>query len=135
MYLFLHIVLDFFTSVTRKRTKLNRGQVLATAVEASGLGKEEVANKAGYSRSAYYKHIENPNLDYHILIIYGKAIKYDFTEEFPDMPKYLLEEPEEAYGKPKTLEEAIKIMELWKNKYLELLEKYNRLIEARMEKR
>jgi len=135
LYLFLHIVLDFFTSVTRKRTKLNRGQVLATAVEASGLGKEEVANKAGYSRSAYYKHIENPNLDYHILIIYGKAIKYDFTEEFPDMPKYLLEEPEEAYGKPKTLEEAIKIMELWKNKYLELLEKYNRLIEARMEKR
>ena len=114
---------------------MNRGQVLATAVEASGLGKEEVANKAGYSRSAYYKHIENPNLDYHILIIYGKAIKYDFTEEFPDMPKYLLEEPEEAYGKPKTLEEAIKIMELWKNKYLELLEKYNRLIEARMEKR
>ena len=135
MYLFLHIVLDFFTSVTRKRTKLNRGQVLATAVEASGLGKEEVANKAGYSRSAYYKHIENPNLDYHILIIYGKAIKYDFTEEFPDMPKYLLEEPEEAYGKPKTLEEAIKLMELWKNKYLELLEKYNRLIEERMEKK
>ena len=135
MYLFLHIVLDFFTSVTRKRTKLNRGQVLATAVEASGLGKEEAAKKAGYTRSAYYKHIENPNLDYHILILYGKAINYDFTEEFPDMPKYLLEEPEETYGKPKTIEDALKLVQQWKDKYLNLLEKYNKLIEERMEKK
>ena len=115
--------------MTKKKTKLNRGQILAAAVEASGLGKEEAAKKAGYTRSAYYKHIENPNLDDHILIAYGKAIKYDFTEEFPDMPKYMMEEPEEAYGKPKTIDEAVKIIELWKNKYLELLEKYNRMIE------
>ena len=119
----------------RKKTKLNRGQVLAAAVEASGLGKEEAAKKAGYTRSAYYKHIENPNLDDHILIAYGKAIKYDFTEVFPDMPKYMLEEPEEAYGRPKTIEEALKGIDLWKNKYLELLEKYNTLIEEKMGKK
>lgn len=121
--------------MTRKKTKLNRGQVLAAAVEASGLGKEEVANKAGYTRSAYYKHIENPNLDYHILISYGRAIRYDFTEEFPDMPKYMMEEPDEVYGKPKTLEEAMKLTDIWKNKYLELLEKYNRLIEEKMNRK
>ena len=122
-------------SVTRKKTKLNRGQVLAAAVEASGLGKEEAAKRAGYTRSAYYKHIENPNLDDHILIAYGKAIKYDFTEEFPGMPKYMMEEPDDAYGRPKTIEEAIKMIDLWKHKYVELLEKYNRLIEERMEKK
>lgn len=115
-----------------KKTKLNRGQVLETAVKASGLGKEEAARRAGYSRAAYYKHIIDPDLDYHILMAYGKAIKYDFTDEFPDMPKYLLSEPEEAYGKPQTLEEANKMLEQWKNKYLELLEKYNRLMEERM---
>jgi hypothetical protein len=119
--------------VAKKKTKLNRGQVLAAIVEASGLGKEEVANKAGYTRSAYYKHIENPNLDYHILMVYGKAIRHDFTEEFPDMPRYMMEEPDEVYGKPKTLEEAMKLMDIWKNKYLELLEKYHRLIEEKME--
>jgi len=112
--------------------KLNRGQVLAAVVEASGLGKEEAAKKAGYTRSAYYKHIENPNLDYHILMSYGKAIRHDFTEEFPDMPRYMMEEPDEAYGKPKTLEEAVKLMDIWKNKYLELMEKYNRLIEEKI---
>lgn len=124
----------FLPSVPVKKTKLNRGQVLETAVKASGLGIEEAAKKAGYTRSAYYKHKDDPNLDYHILILYGKAIKYDFTEEFPDMPKYLMEEPEEGYSKPRTLEDALKLLEQWKNKYLELLEKYNRMMEEKMGK-
>jgi hypothetical protein len=135
LYLFLHIVLSFFTPVRQKGTKLNRGQVLATAVEATGLNKEEVATKAGYSRSSYYKHIENPELDFHILMAYGKAIKHDFTEEFPEMPKYVLEDPDQDYGKKISLEEAIRQRDQWKDKYLELLEKYNRLIEERIGKR
>ena len=135
VYLFLHIVVNFFTTVSGKKTRLNRGQILAAVVEASGLNKEEAANKAGYSRSAYYKHVENPNLDYHILIAYGRALRHDFTDEFPDMPKYILEEPEEIYGKPKTVEEAIRIAEQWKNKYLDLLEKYNKMIEERIQKK
>jgi hypothetical protein len=118
--------------VTKKRSRLNRGQILAAAVEATGLNKEDVAKKAGYSRSAYYKHIESPDLEYSILMTYGKAIGYDFTDEFPDMPRYMLSEPDELYGKPKTFEEAVRREELWKNKYLELLEKYNALIEERM---
>jgi hypothetical protein len=112
--------------------KPDRGRILAIAVEATGLNKEEVAIKAGYSRSAYYKHIENPNLDYHILMAYGKAIKHDFTIELPGMPKYLVNDPEENYGKPASLEEAIRQIDIWKDKYVELLEKYNRLIEDRM---
>ena len=109
--------------------------MLAAAVEATGLNKEDVAKKAGYSRSAYYKHIENPDLDFYILMAYGKAIKHDFTDEFPEMPKYMLEEPDEIYGRPKTLDEAVKLLEQWKNKYLELLEKYKHLIEAKMDKK
>ena len=125
----------FLPSVSKKRTRLNRGQILAAAVQASGLGKEEAAKKAGYTRSAYYKHIENPNLEDHILIAYGRAIKYDFTSELPEMPKYILEEPEEVYGKPKTLEDALRVIDSWKNKYLDLLEKYNIMIEEKMEKK
>jgi len=114
-----------------KKTKLHRGQILATAVESTGLNKEEVASKAGYSRSSYYKHIENADLEFHILIAYGKAIRHDFTEEFPEMPKYVIEDPEESYGKTLTLEEAIRQRDIWKDKYIELLEKYNQMIERR----
>ncbi len=112
-----------------KKTKQHRGQVLAAVVEATGLNKEEVAVKAGYSRSSYYKHIDNPDLDFHILIAYGRAMKHDFTDEFPEMPRYLLQDPEEPYPQPLTLDEAIRQRDYWKDKYIEMLEKYNRLME------
>lgn len=116
-----------------KRTKLDRGQILAAVVEASGLKKEEIAMRAGYSRSAYYKHVENPNLDYHILMAYGKAMNHDFTEEFPDKPRYEIEDPETIYIRvPKTLDEAVQQRDFWRNKYYELLERYTGLIENRL---
>ena len=121
-------------SLKSKKTKPNRGQILAAAVEATGLNKEDVAIKAGYSRSSYYKHIDNPDLEFHILIAYGRAIKHDFTEEFPDMPKYLMEDPEETYSQPLSLEEAIRQRDSWKDKYIILLEKYNKMMEENRKK-
>ena len=53
--------------------------------------------KAGYTRSSYYKHIRDPDLPYHILAGYGKAIEHDFTEELPEMPQYMIEEPDARY--------------------------------------
>lgn len=114
-----------------KQKNIHRGQLLHAAVEATRLNKEEVAQKAGYSRSAYYKHILDKNLPYHILAAYGKAIRYDFTEDLPEMPKYVLEDPQEKYGDNVTLEEAIKQRDQWREKYYELMEKYNKLIEER----
>lgn len=115
-----------------RKNKLNRGQVLKTAVETSRYKIGEATKRAGYSRNAYYKHIEDPDLDYHILILYGKAIMHDFTEEFPDMPKYLLSDPDETYKKPQTLEEAIKVLDQWRERYYELMDKYNRMIEEKV---
>jgi hypothetical protein len=123
-----------FISLTPLKRKLHihRGQILQTAVDATRLKKEDVAEKAGYSRASYYKHVQEPELDYHILAAYGKALKYDFTEELPEMPKYVLSEPDESYGKALSLDEALRQRDHWRDKYLELLEKYNGLIEQRM---
>ena len=107
--------------------KPDRGRLLAIAVEGTGLNKEEVAKRAGYSRSAYYKHIENPELEDHILIAYGKAMNYDFTEQIPEMPKYLLDAADKQEK-----EELIRQRDHWKDKYVELLEKYNKCIEDRL---
>jgi hypothetical protein len=115
--------------------KPHRGRLLAIAVEATGLNKEDVAIKAGYSRSAYYKHVENPNLDYHILMSYGKAIRHDFTAELPDMPRYMMQELDEVRDDLLTREEAIRQRDGWKDKYLELLEKYNKVIEELMSRK
>ena len=102
-------------------------------MEASRINKEKVAVKAGYSRSSYYKHIANPDLDFHILTAYGKAIGFDFTEQFPEMPRYMVYDPEENYQSPKSLAEAIVQRDAWKDKYYELLEKYNILMEEKLD--
>jgi hypothetical protein len=134
MFIFLHSNVDFFNPVSTSKKHIHRGQLLEAAVKASGVNKTLVAEKAGYSRSSYYKHIEEKELEYHILAAYGRALKHDFTEDLPEMPKYLVEEPDEQYGKAPTLQEAMKQRDKWKEKYYELLEKYNKLIEERMKK-
>jgi hypothetical protein len=47
------------------------------------------------------------------------------------MPDSLPEDPDEIYGKPRTLEEAIQLSEQLKNKYPDLLEKYKMLMEKK----
>lgn len=111
-----------------KAGKPHKGKILAAAVGATRRNKGKVAKAAGYSRSAYYKHVDKEDLDDSILISYGKAIHHDFTIEFPEMPKYLIDDPSESYGKPKTYEDAMKLAEMWKDKYLDLLEKHNKLL-------
>lgn len=92
----------------------------------------EVAKKAGYSRASYYNHIANPKLSYDILDVYGNILHYDFSEEFPDMIKYVaFMEPEAEYGNV-TVEHLRKEVNRWKDKYFALLEKYNLLIEEKL---
>jgi len=111
-----------------KQKHIHRGQLLEDVVKASGIKKEKVAEKAGYQRTSYYKHIKEPELPYHILTSYGKAINYDFTELLPEMPKYIFQEPEESYNKTLTLDEARNQIDYWKGKYIDLLEQFNKLV-------
>ena len=105
---------------------------MAAAVTTSGMNVEDVADRAGYSRSAYYKHVKKADLDFHILIEYGKALRFDFSDEFPEMPKYLIQEPDEIYDVPETLDQAKTMLAQLKNKYTDLLEKYNLLMEEKV---
>lgn len=113
----------------KKLNHIHRGQVLQAVVEATRFNKEEVAEKAGYTRSSYYKHINDPDLPYSTLIKYGRALNYDFKADIPDMPEYMMEEPVEDYDKELTFEEAKRSIEYWKNKYIDLLERYNGVME------
>ncbi len=118
--------------MTIRKTRLNRGQILATAVEASGLNKADVARKAGYSRSSYYKHIADPQLSFAILMAYGKALHRDFTVEFPEMPHYTLVAEPGRPAKEVTLEEAVFERDQWRDKYYDLLDRYARIIEEKL---
>ncbi len=93
-----------------------------------------ITNRAGYNRSSYYNHILKPDLSFTILTKYGKALGHDFSRELPEIQPYMrLDEPTPGYQTNLTTEELIKQRDLWKDKYLELLEKYNRLIEDQLQ--
>lgn len=115
---------------TRKNSK-HRGEVLQEAVNDSGLSITLIVKKAGYSRSSYYNHIADPELSFDILENYGKALRHDFSGEFPQMNSLRLEEEEIEYGRPDTLDKALQQLDKYKEKYFTLLEKYNKLLEEK----
>jgi AcrR family transcriptional regulator len=101
-------------------------------VEKTGLTIEEITRRAGYKRGTYYLHIRKNDLSATVLARYGKAIGHNFSEEIPDLTPLDIEDPESAYLKePRTVEEAIKQRNEWKEKYYTLLEKYLKYIEAK----
>jgi hypothetical protein len=109
----------------------DRGQALSVEVQKDERTKEQIARKAGYSRSAYYKHIRDPQLEYHILTKYGIVLGFDFSIQFPDMPKYAIaQDPEEMiYGKPTNMDDAYKVIDLWRDKYIRLSDRHNVVVE------
>jgi hypothetical protein len=127
MFIYLRRNVLFFNPVSTNKRHIHRGQLLEAAVKASRHKVTVVIERAGYSRSSYYKHRKEKDLDFHILTRYGRALKHDFREDLPEMPKYMIEEPEEQYGKALTLQEAIRQRDQWKEKYYDLLELYHNL--------
>jgi hypothetical protein len=120
--------------VKSKKTSAHRGEVLQTVVNESGLSITSLVKRVGYSRSSYYNHILDPQLDFGILEQYGKVLKHDFSINFPERSSQLVQEDPEEYNKPSTIEQAIKMAEKWKEKYYAVLEKYHQLLEERIKK-
>lgn len=108
------------------KQKIHRGKILEEKVKATHISKEAIARRADYSRNAYYLHINNPDLPDPILIKYGKALNYDFSQDIPDLEQQLMEESVADYTKePETLEEAKQQINYWRFKYYTTLDKYN----------
>ncbi|HEU0064177.1 MAG TPA: hypothetical protein VFQ58_04065 [Flavisolibacter sp.] len=106
---------------------------MKAAVKKSDLTIQQTTKRAGYSRSSYYNHIEDPYLSYDILEQYGKALRHDFTEEIPEMNKYLFEDPSEYQIMSITFEDAIRQRDQWREKYYKLLEQFHKLAEKKLD--
>lgn len=104
---------------------MHRGKLIKKAVEESGRSITTLVQRAGWSRTTYYNHIANKDLPLDIIAQYGKALGIDFSIEIPEIKdiKNFVQNP------PINLEEASLQINYWKDKYYEVLEKYNALIE------
>jgi hypothetical protein len=120
--------------VKSKKSSTHRGEILQTIATESGLSITSLVKRVGYSRSSYYNHILDPQLDFGILEQYGKVLMHDFSINFPEMNNQVLREDPEEYNKPSSIEQAIKMAEKWKAKYYAILEKYHELLEETLKK-
>ncbi|QQT29424.1 hypothetical protein I6I99_19025 [Sphingobacterium multivorum] len=112
-------------------SKKHVGEILDNIATNHPLPKVELIRLAGYgSQSTYYKHISRNDLPFRVLYKYAKVMDYNFAKEIPEFSEWI-----ESKNLPKigasSIEESklIKEKDSWKEKYFELLEKYNKLLE------
>lgn len=108
---------------------IDRGKILEKVFKSSGFSLTELSKRVAYDRTTVYRHFAKADLEFPILLKYGKALNHDFSVEFPELASYFskVEEPMAAYSSF-SLAEALKERDYWKDKYIALLEKHNALI-------
>ncbi|MEN9399162.1 MAG: hypothetical protein RL632_263 [Bacteroidota bacterium] len=104
----------------------HKGEIVEKAVRQSGLPLTQLAKRMGKSRRWLYNAFDNPTLSIEFILSIGKIIHYDFSNDIDDLQRL------RTFDEPKIDENAYTVSsesaEYWKNKYLTLLEKYNRLL-------
>lgn len=107
--------------------RLSRGEVLHQVAKTSPLSLKEIIKNAGYKYPTFYVHIKKKDLPYETLARYGKAMNHDFTNEFPEMADYIMNEDSNLYNNQLSYEDLRKERDKWLHKYQEQSERYQRL--------
>lgn len=106
----------------------HRGEIVENAVRQSGIPITQVAKRLGKSRRWMYMLFQNSQISFELILEIGKILNHDFSSEISNLPippsaKFTTSENEHEYERASA--------EFWKNKYLELMEKYTELLESR----
>lgn len=106
----------------------HKGEIVERVVRESGHSITKLAKKMGKSRKWVYLMFDNPNVPIDYIVEIGKIIHHDFSEDIKDLKVYKIN-PVVAYAEePIGFDTQKEEIEFWKNKYLFLLEKYNKLL-------
>ncbi len=112
---------------------LNVGKVIEHVVREDHVGISALSRKLHVSRRTIYNWFNQKTLSDEIIYRIGKAIKHDFSKEFPD--DLIVSDQESNTNKTSLTDEDdhedgtyTASVDYWMNKYISLLEKYNELL-------
>jgi plasmid maintenance system antidote protein VapI len=111
---------------------VHKGEIIERAIRQSGYSITEMAKKLKISRRQLYNLFQKYNIDNDTVLKIGKLIHYDFSVEIKNLSPSLSEEPLEKYTTE--IDKIRNEVELWKNKYILLLEEHKLLLEKIKEK-
>ncbi len=99
----------------------HRGEILRAAVIQSGLSAKEITEKTKVSHTRLYRMYKDPYVSFDDLIVLGKALRYNFATDFPELvdEAVIAAEVEENFN--------------YKQKYYDLLEEYLKVLREKME--
>lgn len=106
---------------------VHKGEFIKEAVNQSGVSVTQVAKGMGVTRKTIYNIFERIDVDNDTILKIGAIIHHDFSEKFPKLKINKTEDPQEEYYK-RTMEQLKADVDLWKGKYIALLEDYNKLL-------
>lgn len=108
------------------------GEILKKIIESGEVPISRIAKHLNVDRSTIYRSFDKPEIPIEFLLSVGKAINKDMSEFFPEVIQ-AQQEPPSNYGAPRSYTELVDESKYWKDKYIDVLEKYNKLLNERLE--
>jgi lambda repressor-like predicted transcriptional regulator len=111
------------------------GQIIELTIRKKGFSISELARLANINRKCVYNWFNQKYLKPEIIHRVGRFINHDFSVEFPELftSDDFLPNDERGSAELHTLGSPASIS-VWKDRYIELLEKYNNLLVEQYEK-
>lgn len=112
------------------------GQVVEYLVRKNGYSITDLAIELNVNRRSIYNYFQNQFLKSDIIFKIGRVIRHDFSKEFPEL--FTPEDFADSYkqSKPAVITSMpidSVVEEIWKDKYLNLLESYNEALLRRLQ--
>jgi lambda repressor-like predicted transcriptional regulator len=104
---------------------VHRGKILEKAIREKGYTFAAAAKRMNLSRRTLYNYFEEPDLSWQKLIDFDQQLHLNLAEHFTQMSKF--SSPSNTNNQ---VEEGL-APDFWRNKYIELLEKYTSLLERK----
>ena len=110
----------------------HHGKIIEYRIRKNGYSISDLARSTHVNRRSVYNWFTQKQLKSNIIYRIGCALKHDFSEEFPELftsddfkQIYTVKHP---YTYSNSINPNFDETEIWKNKYLGLLEKYNEVL-------
>ena len=113
------------------------GHLIERIIRRNGYSISELARLTNVNRRSIYNWFNQKNLKSEIIFRIGCALKHDFSEEFPEL--FTEDEFQKVITPSKTSTDEEQVStegssSYWKDKYIKVLEEYNRLLVNQVKK-
>ncbi len=109
----------------------HNGQIVEYLVRKYGYSITDLAKEMNVNRRSVYNYFQNKYLKSDVIFKVGIIIRHDFSHEFPEL--FTTKEFNAIVG-TSTLDNSSSTQDVWKNKYIRLLEQYSNLLSKQIRK-